>query len=61
MDKTTCETKCKYYEIINDTNYKRKNIDLNEYGLNRYEEEYTDYLSYNPKNDINCVKRQIKR
>ncbi|MBE6161565.1 MAG: hypothetical protein E7158_05065 [Firmicutes bacterium] len=61
MDKTTCETKCKYYEIIDDTDYKRKNIDLNEYGLNKYEGNFNDYLNYNPKNDTNCVKRLIKR
>lgn len=53
--------KSRYYEINNDILYKRKNIDLNEYGLNKNEDNYSNYLNYNPKTDRNCVKRLIKR
>lgn len=45
------KNKSKYYEINNTINYKRRYIDFNEYGFNKYEQDYPNYLEYSPKND----------
>lgn len=50
----------KCYEFNDDARYKRKNIDFNEYGLNKYLSE-DNFLQYPGKTGPNCVKKKIKR
>ena len=50
----------KYYEFNDDINYKRKNIDFNEYGPNKYLLE-DNLLNHQAKTGPICVKKKIKR
>lgn len=50
----------KGYEVFNDNiKYKRLNIDFNDYGYNKYEEEKN--IVFSVKTGPDCVKKRIKR
>jgi hypothetical protein len=61
MKEIDINTRSKYYEYSDDITYKRKNIDFNEYGFNKYNTKEDNLLNYNAKTGPNCVKKVIKR
>lgn len=56
---TRLTNKC--YELNDNISYKRKNIDFNEYSLNKYVADNDNLLDHNAKTGPGCVKNKIKR
>lgn len=61
MKEFAFKPRSKYYEFNENVSYKRKNVDFNEYGLNKYDSNMEKPLEFNIRTNKNCVKRVIKR